>query len=322
MPYDILMIMLFYSITISNSIRLFAEPKEGVARLRFSNGVSLNDIGDTMINNSSIKKFDRLSQKQIDTQFVNEIINGLQCSPFEATAILDTVYKVYNPYFQTSGSIKPGQILFQVLSIDNSASLPLSECKQLTVTLTLDDPQEDLTIREQSGVIGLRQHRIQRVSLEAFQQGGILTVEDLANRLFNCGERTICGDLKELRKNNIIIPLRSTIKDMGRTISHRSLIVKKWLEGKEYSEIAKDSFHSIASVRNYVDKFKRVIALSEENYDIHTIAFLVKISAPLVEEYFNIYRNYKILPHRKKELKSFLKKNITLSSEQGGNRND
>jgi len=275
-----------------------------------------------MINNSSIKKFDRLSQKQIDTQFINEIIKGLQCSPFEATAILDTVYKVYSPYFQTSGSLKPGQILFQVLSIDNSPSLPLSECKQLTVTLTLDDPQEDLTIREQSGVIGLRQHRIQRVSIETFQQGGILTVEDLAYRLFNCGQRTICRDLKQLRKNNINIPLRSTIKDMGRTISHRSLIVKKWLEGKEYSDIAKDSFHSIASVKNYVDKFKRVIALSEGNYDIYTIAFLVKISAPLVEEYFNIYRNYKILPHRRKELKSFLKKNIALSSEQGDNRND
>jgi hypothetical protein len=185
----------------------------------------------------------------------------------------------------------------------------------------LDDPQEDLAVRKKSGIIGLRQHRIQRVSVEAFQQGGTLTVEDLANRLFNCGERTICRDLKELRKNNIIIPLRSTIKDMGRTISHRTLIVKMWLEGKEYSEIARDSFHSITSVKNYVDKFKRVITLSEENYDVHTIAFLVKISAPLVEEYFNIYRNYKILPHRRKELKSFLKKNILLNSEQGGQGN-
>jgi hypothetical protein len=314
--------MLFYSISCSDTNTFFVEPKEGVARLRLNKDVSLNAIGSTMINNSSIKKFDRLSQKQIDTQFVNEVINGLQCSPFEATAILDTVYKVYTPYFQSSGSLKPGQILFQVLSIDNPPSLPLSECKQLTVTLTLDDPQEDLALRKQSGVIGLRQHRIQRVSVEAFQQGGVLTVEDLANRLFNCGERTICRDLKELRKNNIIIPLRSTIKDMGRTISHRSLIVKMWLEGKEYSEIAKDSFHSITSVKNYVDKFKRVVALSEENYDVHTIAFLAKISAPLVEEYFSIYRNYKILPHRRKELKSFLKKNITLYTEQGGNRND
>lgn len=275
-----------------------------------------------MINNSSLRKFDRLAQKQLDTQFVNEIISGLQCSPFEASALVDTVYKVYAPYFQSNGSLKLGQILFQVVGIENSPAVPLSKCQQHTVTLTLDDPKEDLSIREKDGVIALRRHRIQRVCTEAFQQGGLLTVEDVANRLFNCGERTICRDLKELRKNNIILPLRSTIKDMGRTISHRSLIIKLWLDGKEYSEIAGKSFHSIASVKNYVDKFKRAIALSEEQYDVHTIAFLVKISAPLVEEYFHIYRNNKMLPHRRKELQSFIKKNIFHCLQQQGTGND
>lgn len=268
-----------------------------------------------MVNNSSLKKFNRLSQKQLDTQFMNEVIGGLQCSPFEATAILDTVHKVYGSYFQSNGSLKPGQIFFQVVDIDNSAAVPLAKCKQITVTLTMDNPQEDLSLREKSGVIGLRRFRIQRVCNEAYQQGGLLTVEDLANRLFNCGERTICRDLQALRKGHIVVPLRSTIKDMGRTISHRSIIVKQWLEGKEYSDIAKNTFHSVYSVRNYVDKFKRVIALSEENYDLHTIAFLVKISAPLVEAYFNIYKELPAATHRKKELKSFLKKSQNRKSE-------
>ena len=65
-----------------------------------------------MINNTSLQKWNRLAQKQLDQQFLNEIITGLQCSPFEANAILDTVYKVYAPYFETSGTLKPGQILF------------------------------------------------------------------------------------------------------------------------------------------------------------------------------------------------------------------
>lgn len=271
-----------------------------------------------MINNSSLQKWNRLSEKQLDTQFINEIISGLQCSPFEAHAIVDSVYKIYAPYFQSNGSLKPGQILFQVLSIDNCPSVPLSASKQVTVTLTFDDANEDLAVREKEGVIGLRQHRMQRVCNEAFQQGGLLTVEDLANRLFNCGERTICRDLKAFRKNNIILPLRSTIKDMGRTLSHRSLIVKHWLKGKEYSDISRDTFHSIQSVKNYIDKFKRVIALSEENYDIHTIAFLVKISSPLVEEYFSIYQSGDITAHREKELRSYLKKNTFSPAGQGG----
>jgi hypothetical protein len=294
----------------SSSSTLVGERKEGVARLEFTNEKIVHHrYGCNMINNSSLQKWDRLAQKNLDSQFTHEIIHGLNCSPYEAAAILESVYKIYTPYFQTSGSLKPGQILFQVIAIDARASTRLSESKQVTVTLTLDDPREDLAIRKQSGVVGLRCHRIQRVCTETYQQGGLLTVEDLANRLLNCGERTICRDLQTLRKKNIIVPLRSTIKDMGRTISHRTVIVKEWLRGKEYSDISRNTFHSVASVRNYIEKFKRVVALTHENYDVHTIAFLVKLSAPLVEEYFRLYRECPAAAHRKQEMRGFIKKN-------------
>jgi hypothetical protein len=231
-----------------------------------------------MINNSSINKWHRLAHKQLDQQFIHEIIHGLDCSRFEASAILDAVYRVYRPYFETSGSLKPGQILFQVISVQTASNTPLSEGKQATVTLTLDAGPEDLKIREKQGVPALRRHRMQRMCIEAFQQGGLLTIEDLANGLFNCGQRTLCRDLDTLRHQGIVLPLRSTIKDMGRSISHRSLIIEHWLKGKEYSEIAAHTHHSVASVQNYVSKFKRVVALAEEGYDLYTIAFLVKLS--------------------------------------------
>ncbi len=265
-----------------------------------------------MINNSSLQKWDRLAQKQLGQQFTNEIVHGLQCSPFEANAILDTVYKVYGPYFETSGTLKPGQILLQVISIDEAPSTRLAHSKQITVTLTLDAGQEDLLIRKEYGVVGLRRHRIQRVCVEAFQQGGLLTIEDLANRLFNCGERTLSRDLQAFRDKNIVLPFRSTIKDMGRSISHRSIIVKEWLRGREYTDISRNTHHSVAAVKNYIEKFKRVISLAEEGFDAYTIAFLVKISAVLVNEYYQLYKSLDAVPHRKAELKHFLKKNGAL----------
>ena len=271
-----------------------------------------------MINNSSLQKWDRLAQKQLDQQFINEIIHGLQCSPFEASAILDAVYKVYSSYFETSGTLKPGQILFQVISIDEGASTHLADSKQITVTLTLDAGKEDLEIRKKYGVIGLRQHRIQRVCVEAFQQGGLLTIEDLANRLFNCGERTLSRDLQALSEKNIVLPLRSTVKDMGRSISHRSSIVKEWLKGKEYTEISRNTHHSIAAVKNYIEKFKRVVSLAEEGFDAYIIAFLVKLSANLVEEYYKLYQSLELVPHREAELKNFLKKNHLSSRNTRG----
>jgi hypothetical protein len=261
-----------------------------------------------MINNSSLGKWDRLAQKQLDQQFRHEIAHGLQCSPFETSAILDTVYRIYAPYFETSGTLKPGQVLFQVVSAQAPPNKPLSECEQVTVTLTVDGGADDLEVRRRGGVPALRRHRMERMATEAFQQGGLLTVEDLANRLLNCGQRTLARDLQVLRRRGVVLPLRSTIKDMGRSISHREVIIKAWLEGKEYSQIAGDTHHSVSAVQSYVAKFKRVIALAQEGYDVHSIAFLVKLSPALVETYHELYGSAAVVPHRRRELESFLKK--------------
>jgi hypothetical protein len=261
-----------------------------------------------MINNSSINKWERLKQKQLDTRFINQLQGGMNCSMFEAKAILNCVYDVYQPFFDNSASMKPGQICFEVVSVENSPKKKLSECEMKTVILTLDAGEDDLLIRQKDGVIALRRHRLERMSTEAFQQGGLLTVEDLANRLLNCGERTLTRDLKELRGKGIVLPLRSTIKDMGRSISHRQLIVRHWLQGMEFSEIARRTNHSIEAIANYVDKFKRVVCLARDNHEINTIAFLVKISPPPAQQYYDLFQELEIVPQREKELDEPIKK--------------
>lgn len=271
-----------------------------------------------MINNSSLEKWNRLRQKDLDHQFMSEIITGLNCSPFEAEAVLDTVHKTYRQYFQTSGAMAPGQILFQVVAVSSGPSVAIEHCQQVTVILTLDAGEEDLAVREKQGVVGLRRHRLERLCHEAYQQGGLLTVEDLANRLFNCGERTLSRDLAYFREQSISIPLRSTIKDMGRSITHRIQIVQQWLLGKEYSDISRSQFHSILAIRNYVDKFKRTISLWKSGFDLHSISFLAKLSLPLVESYIKIYQEADMIELRRQEIENFLKKN-ELQTGRGGN---
>lgn len=261
-----------------------------------------------MINNSSIQKWDRLEQKQLDTSFKNQLKSGMNCSEFEAAAILNLVYEVYQPFFDNSSSIKPGQMLFEAVSIDNKPQQPLKDCKLVTVILTLDAGIEDIEVRRTEGVIGLRRHQTERLSNEAFQQGALLTVEDLANRLLNCGERTVCRDIRYFKEHDIILPLRSTIKDMGKSISHRSLIIKHWLAGKEFSQIAIATHHSLSSVNNYVEKFKRIVCLARDNYEIDAIAFLVKLSPSLAREYYKLYQECDITPGRLKEIDDLLKK--------------
>jgi hypothetical protein len=261
-----------------------------------------------MINNTNHTHWSRLQAKSLDAQFMNEMVSGLNCSPFEAESIVEKVHEIYTPLLETSQAFKPGQIQVMVIDASVAPNVPLAKAKQRLVTLTLHAGAEDIEIRKQGSVPVLRQKRMYRMCQEAFQQGGLLTLEDLAN-LFNCGVRTLVNDLAALRKEKIVPPLRSTIKDMGRAITHRRLIITLWLQGFEYSEIARKACHSVDSVANYVDKFKRCVALFSSGFDLHTVALMVKLSTPLTQEFQHIHADLQGVPHRLRELEEFLKKN-------------
>jgi hypothetical protein len=261
-----------------------------------------------MINNTNFSHWNRLQAKSLDAQFVNEMVTGLNCSPFEAEAIVEKVHEIYAPLLETAPGLKPGQIQVTVVDASVAPNVPLVKAKQRLVTLTLHAGEEDIETRKKGSVPALRQKRLCRMCQEAFQQGGLLTLEDLAN-LFNCGVRTLVNDLAALRKKNIVPPLRSTTKDMGRAITHRRLIITLWLQGFEYSEIARKACHSVDSVANYVDKFKRCVALFTSGFDVHTVALMVKLSTPLTQEFQRIHSDLQGVPHRLRELEEFLKKN-------------
>jgi len=269
-----------------------------------------------MINNTNSERWNRLQAKSLDSQFKNEMINGLNCSPFEAESILEKVHEIYSPLIEITPGIKPGQIQHMVVDASVAPNTPLTMARQRLVVLTLHDGSEDIEIRRKGSVPELRQKRLCRMSQEAFQQGGLLTLEDLAY-LFNCGIRTLVNDLKALRKEHIVPPLRSTVKDMGRAITHRKMIITLWLQGHEYSEIAYKACHSVESVSNYVDKFKRCAALFSAGFEVDTVAFMVKISTSLTKEFQLIYNGLEGVPHRLRELEEFLKKNLVVNQEGG-----
>ena len=254
-----------------------------------------------MINNTSTSQWRRLKTKDLDAAFLSRLKAGMGCSNFEADAVIDMLHDVYDNFFSAGDSLAPGQLWFCAVSVEASPATPLAEAPLLRVKLTLDAPA-DLEVRRESGVVALRRHRMVRMCTEALQQGAVLTLEDLAFRLLNCGPRTLSSDLKALRSKDVEPPLRSTIKDMGRTLSHRRKIVSCWLLGDEYERVATKTKHSVSAVRNYVNKFKRVCVLRGEVDEIETIAFLAGVSVPLAKEYLDLQQTTKMVPHRREEL--------------------
>jgi len=310
-PYGVMCLLI--NNTLINRLR-----SEGEARTRQAVDLAFHLLtyGALMINNTSHSLWDRLQQKTLNQQFTNRLIDGLNCSPFEAHAILDTVYQVFAPQMDTGGQQGLGDVHILCTGIENSSAKPLKDANMVRVRLTLDGGDDDLEIRQVNGTVALRRHRLERITHQAYQQGGLLTLEDVAYRLFNCGMRTLVRDMKHFREQSIVLPLRSTIKDMGRGISHRSLIIRHWLAGKEYDHISKATHHSPVAVANYVSKFKRCIWLAGQGFDTHTISFLVGLSAKLTEHYWKLYCEQPIAEHRRKQLQQDLSAQLPSSPEK------
>jgi len=111
------------------------------------------------------------------------------------------------------------------VSADEPGHKPLSKCKMMPVVLTFYASEEDhryrLSQKGPKGTVALRQRQTERMAHEALDQGALLTAEDLAFRIFNCGLRTISRDLQALAAQDVVVPLRSQQKDVGRALTHR-----------------------------------------------------------------------------------------------------
>ena len=249
----------------------------------------------------------RLDAKSLDNLFRRRIEHGANCSPFVSQAILQTLKEVYPlDSHDTDRQLGLGQIQLLVVAASEPAGKPLEQCQKVTVRLTLDAAQDDHRTRVTYGVEGLRRARILRLTAEARDQGGLLSYEDLAFRLFNCGVRTIVRDVRALRKRGIDVPSRGQQRDIGPGQTHRVQAVRLYLQGLEANEIARRIYHTLSSIENYLTTFARVVILANRGYTDDEIAFVIRRSSPLVAAYRKLHDEFQDKPAARRRLGEIL----------------
>jgi len=249
----------------------------------------------------------RLDAKTLDSTFCRRIEEGANCSPFVSKAILTTVKEVFAIGPQDAEHpLGLGRIKLLVVADTEPAGKPLEQCQKVAVELTLDAGEEDFKVRLAYGVEGLRRARILRVTAEAREQGGLLSYEDLAFRLFNCGVRTIVRDVQALRHCQIEVPSRGQQRDIGPGQTHRVQAVRLYIQGLQANEIARRLYHTLGSIENYITTFARVVMLANKGYQDDEIAFVIRRSSPLVAAYRKLYSEFKDKPSAQRRLKEIL----------------
>ncbi len=166
----------------------------------------------------------------------------------------------------------------------------LNETETMTVTWSVDAGAEDRQVWQQHGAKALRQTRVQRLLLEAVEQGAAATQEDLAQAL-NVSVRSIKRDFEELQTQGHYLPSRGNLQGIGRGQTHKAQIIGRWLRGETYDQIALHTHHAVISIQRYLRTFVRVIELQQQGFSDHQIAMLLQIGVVLVQEYLAVYQN-------------------------------
>jgi DNA-binding CsgD family transcriptional regulator len=243
------------------------------------------------VRNRDREVINRLDSKTLDARFTTEIQQGLNCSPFEAGAVLQVVKEVYLPWHAAGISrASPGKVTLIAVAADEPAGKPVADCKKQAVCLTLHRGKCDDQLFQQRGPAAFRQARLLDLCQEALSQGALLTAEDLAYRVFFVTPRTISRDLKVVRQAhpNVLIPMRSTLHDLGPVLTHRTQIIRLALQGKTTSQICQIMHHSPEAVANYLATFTRCAQLAQKKMQPGQIAFVLRRGPSLIRAYLDL----------------------------------
>jgi hypothetical protein len=267
---------------------------------------------------------ERLDSKSLDNLFRRRIEQGANCPPFVSSAILETAKEVFPISPEDADNLLSlGQLKLLVVAGHEPAGKILELCQKVTVRLTLDSGLDDFDVRIRDGVEGLRRARILRMTAEACDQGGVLSYEDLAFRLLNCGVRTIVRDVRALRKRDLKVPSRGQQQGIGPSQTHRVQAIRLYLRGHEANEIAQRLYHTLAAIENYLNTYARVVYLIEKSYDDDEIAFVIRRSSILVGAYRKLYEEFlgqRTAQRRLNEIMARVAKNTACSGKKGGRR--
>jgi hypothetical protein len=237
------------------------------------------------MNNEEIRRFQAKTSEQ---RFLRVLEQDFHYAPKVAQAVLEEAQACLAG---SPGYVRPGQVRMILTKCEASPGRALRDTATTEVVWTVDAGLEDQQVQQWHGFKALRRVRIQRLLVEALEQGAVATQEDLAQAL-HVSVRTIKRDCAALQAQDIYLPTRGKLHGIGRGQTHKAQIVGRWLEGETYDQIALHTHHSPTSIQRYVQTFVRVIALHREGFAESQIALLVGKGQPLVREYLAVYRKH------------------------------
>ena len=231
----------------------------------------------------------RLQSKTARNAIIQRLANDFNLTPI----IAEAYYQQFDQYYSehTNISLSSGEIAYEAVAAEEPAGKHIRLTRKITVRLRLIDLNTDLEALANWGLAGLRRHRIARLTKQTYDQGALLSYEDLA-MILTTSPATVKRDIYHLRHQGMFIMTRGMKHDMGPGLSHKTIIIDLYLKNYTFSEIEAKTNHSETSVKRYLADFIQVATLYQQKFSHNQIRLITKKSDRLVREYIQLYKTY------------------------------
>lgn len=239
---------------------------------------------------------ERLQSKSILHAIQAELQQGYNLSPVEAQVLARRVQQLVNE--QLGQARQPGQITYQAIAVDEPPGKALRACRKVAVHLTVFAPEDGQTWAG-AGAEALRRERVRRLVYEALVQGGALSQEDIAC-ILSIGRKTVQRIFAWYREQGQRLPSRGEIQDMGRGVSHKVPVIRRYVQDLSFTHISRElGNHGIDSMARYLRHFALVMVLEVRGLSPEQMQSVIGISSNLVNEYRALYAELNVPEHQR-----------------------
>lgn len=222
---------------------------------------------------------------------IDTLVDQWGLRPGQAEGMVNLAAKIYTRCCPRVESLKPGQLVW--LAHGTRKSRRTDPRLFSPVVLTLLTPEErEATLNTRADLKRHKLRQIERITAEAWMQDGVLTTSDL-EWILGISPNLIRELLEQYHENfGILLPTAGTVLDMGRTLTHKTLVVEMALDGLTTQEIARRIYHTPEAVDNYLRLFDRVLLMCYYQVPVSAMPRITGHSRKLLEEHLNLVKKH------------------------------
>jgi hypothetical protein len=226
-----------------------------------------------------------------------ELQSDFGLSPVASRALIRRIEEFIDNFtMQLPDGRAPGQISYPTVAIGERAGKPIRNCLTIPTKLTLLH-ESDADVLHNSGTPSLRRARVSRFCNEAYQQGTVLSHEDLA-LLLSVDSTTVRRLISDCAEEGTEIPTRGSIEDIGPGITHKEQVIALFFRGLFPAHIAARIGHRLGSVERYLTDFARIVHLKSQGVSSEVTIRITGLSPKTVNSYLDLLERYGLPEHR------------------------